>query len=96
MIQYPDRQIHDLGELLPGDVVDVWQHRTLHCTGSVEETAPQFGVLWVREAGNGARRLISATDHRLSRHMPYPLPEDPVALEPPAPPEQHAEARWAW
>ena len=93
MIQYPDRRIHDLDELATGDVVDVWQQRSLCCTGAVEEVAPQLGVLWIRETGTGARRLVSAADHRLCRHVPPALPADQV---PASPSREKAEARWAW
>lgn len=92
MIQYPDRQIHDLTELESGDVVDVWQQRSLCCTGAVEEVAARFGVLWIRESGTGARRLVSAAEHRLCRHVPAVVPDEQV---PASPARAKAEARWA-
>lgn len=59
--------LHDLGELRPGDRIEVWHRGLLHCRGTVEEVCPALGVAWLREAGDGYRRMVHAHDSELRR-----------------------------
>ena len=63
----------DLDRLQPGDELEVWHREQLQCTGVVDEAAPALGILWIREAVDGYRRMVHAPDtvlrYRL-RHEP--------------------------
>lgn len=52
----------DLDRLQPGDELELWQHDQLQSTVVVEQAAPALGVLWVREAVDGYRRMLPASD----------------------------------
>lgn len=60
----------DLGEVRPGDRVEVWQRGVLHCRGTVQEACPALGVAWLLEAGDGYRRMVHAHDSELRRALP--------------------------
>ncbi|MFI7480850.1 hypothetical protein ACH9EU_00375 [Kocuria sp. M1R5S2] len=49
-------------ELRPGDQVEALQEGIVLHRGSVEETLPHLGVVWIREVGTGARKILSAGD----------------------------------
>lgn len=59
----------DLGQVRPGDRVEVWQRGVLRCRGTVEEVCPGLGVAWLLEAGDGYRRMIHALDSELRRPL---------------------------
>ncbi|MFE7630955.1 hypothetical protein [Kocuria sp. NPDC057446] len=59
-----------LGEVRPGDRVEVWQRGVLHCRGTVQEACPALGVAWLLEAGDGYRRMVHAHDSELRRVLP--------------------------
>lgn len=61
-------RIHDLSEVHPGDVIELWHDGLRHCRGTVEEVCPALGVVWVHEAGDGYRRMLHAQDAELRRH----------------------------
>ena len=63
----PARWILGLSRVAPGDRVEVWEHRRLHCTGTVRQVAPHLGVLWLLEDRTGIPRLAALRDHRLRR-----------------------------
>ncbi|HST73596.1 MULTISPECIES: hypothetical protein [Kocuria] len=92
MLDRLDLQIPDPTALSPGDEVDVWSHRTLLWAGVVEQTAPELGVLWIREARNGTRRLLSTAEHRLTRRPAVTA----VTEDGPSPAHEEAARRWAW
>lgn len=52
----------DLDRLQPGDELEIWHRDQLQSTGVVEQAAPALGVLWIREAVDGYRRMLSAAD----------------------------------
>jgi hypothetical protein len=58
-------RIHDLGQLRPGDRVQVWHRGLLQCVGTVEEAAPALGVVWIREGLDAYRRMIHAPENEL-------------------------------
>lgn len=62
--------IKDLGEVRAGDRIEVWHGGQRHCLGTVEESCPALGVVWLHEAGDGYRRMIHAQDTELRRHVP--------------------------
>lgn len=45
--------------------MSVWTQRRLHCSGTVEQTAPALGVPWIRQTGHGGRKPVRAAEHRL-------------------------------
>lgn len=55
----------DLRALRVGDCIEAWDHDTLHHRGRVEETAPQLGVVWIREIGGGERKMVSTDEHSI-------------------------------
>jgi hypothetical protein len=52
----------DPDRLQPGDELEVWQHDQLQSTVVVEQAASALGVLWIREAVDGYRRMLSTSD----------------------------------
>lgn len=46
-------------ELVPGCGVEVWEQEVFRFRAQVEECAGHLGVVWVREAGIGQRRLVT-------------------------------------
>jgi hypothetical protein len=58
-------RVHDLGQLRPGDRVQVWHRGLLQCVGTVEEAAPALGVVWIREGLDAYRRMIHAPENEL-------------------------------
>lgn len=63
----PGAVVHDLTQVRPGDLIELWQRGMLHCRGTVEEVSPALGVAWLLEAGDGYRRMIHARDGELRR-----------------------------
>ena len=54
-----------LHTLRTGNRVEVWGHGGLRYSGWVEELAPKLGVVWIREASAGERKLISTEEHSI-------------------------------
>lgn len=72
----PDRDEDSvLDALQPGDHLEAWEDQTLHYTGTVDEVAPALGVVWIREAGLGLRKMLSVHQYRLRTGDPA-LPSD--------------------
>ncbi|MFI7481493.1 hypothetical protein ACH9EU_03660 [Kocuria sp. M1R5S2] len=65
-----EKWIQDLSSIRPGDRIEVWDELAERCVGTVGEVAPEFGVLWVLEAGTGTRRMFA---HEGSRMRLSPL-----------------------
>lgn len=55
-----------IGWLRPGSSIQAWRYDVLHYQGVVEETLLSSGVLWIREHGLGARKMIDLQEYRLS------------------------------
>lgn len=55
----------DLRRLRPGDPVQAWEQGVLRYTGTVEQSIPNLGVVWITEAGFGARKLLSTAQYDL-------------------------------
>ena len=55
----------ELSTLRPGDHLEAWEHGMLCHAGVVEEVAPELGVVWIREPGLGARKMLSVDQHQL-------------------------------
>ena len=56
--------------LRPGDSLGAWENGMLCHTGVVEEVAPELGVVWIRERGLGAGKMLSADQHCLRPDKP--------------------------
>ncbi|WP_139318525.1 hypothetical protein [Kocuria sp. CNJ-770] len=54
-----DRPAADRGQLRPGERVEVHRDAVVHHLGIVDEAAPHLGVVWIRDAGTGIRRMLS-------------------------------------
>lgn len=54
-----DSDVRTLCTVHPGQRVEVWVGQELRCRGLVEEFVPQLGVVWIREAGIGERKMIA-------------------------------------
>ena len=65
----PDIHTHDLTRVQPGDRIEAWDPDRMRHTGTVSQTAPHLGVLWIFEDASGIPKLIPAQDYRL-RHAP--------------------------
>lgn len=50
--------IRDLRTLGPGDTVEALRHGDVHYRGRVEATAPDHGVVWVRDDSTGCRAML--------------------------------------
>lgn len=59
--------IRDPGLIRPGDRIEVWEQGTLCHVGTVGQSAPHLGLLWILETGTGARRLVPVHGYRLRR-----------------------------
>lgn len=64
-----DPWIHDPARVRPGELIEVWDQDHLRHRGTVSQTAPHLGVLWILEDATGIPKLIPAQDYRL-RHAP--------------------------
>jgi hypothetical protein len=60
--------IDDLARLRPGQRIQLWHRGQVQCVGTVEEAAPALGVVWIREALDGYRRMIHTQDTELRYH----------------------------
>ena len=59
-----------LSALRPGEHLEAWENGMLCHTGVVEEIAPELGVVWIRERGLGARKMLSADQYCLRTEKP--------------------------
>lgn len=59
------RPIRDLSELQPGDSVDVYSDKNRHYSGLVEETMPEFNVVWIRNSRTGERKIVLTDEDNL-------------------------------
>ena len=59
-----------LSALRPGDHLGAWENGMLCHAGVVEEVAPELGVVWIRERGLGARKMLSADQYCLRTEKP--------------------------
>lgn len=73
--QPPPPHATPLTELVVGDRVRAWVGEVLHYTGTVETVAAALGIIWIREDGIGARKLLDARVYRIHRHD---LPAQPT------------------
>lgn len=62
-----DQPAVDLSGLRPGETVEAHMDSVVLHRGTVEETMPHLGVVWIREAGTGARKMLSREDAVLRR-----------------------------
>ena len=60
-------EIKDWSALQPGDRVTAAAELPHWTSGSIEETAPELGVLWIREARSGERKLLNVGNHKIWR-----------------------------
>ncbi|MEV4954093.1 hypothetical protein [Paenarthrobacter nitroguajacolicus] len=60
-----DRQ--DIEMLQPGDQINAWEGNVLISSGLVDLTAPDLGIIWIRQFGLGERKLILCLDYDLHR-----------------------------
>lgn len=60
----------ELSTLRPGDHLQAWEDGMLCHAGVVEEVAPALGVVWIREPGLGARKMLSVDQHQLRTEVP--------------------------
>ena len=54
----------------PGDRIEVWERESLLHVGTVGQSAPHLGILWILETGTGSRKLIPVHGYRLRRVPP--------------------------
>ena len=59
--------VRDPALIRPGDRIEVWEQGTRCHVGTVGQSAPHLGLLWILEAGTGARRLVPVHGYRLRR-----------------------------
>ncbi len=71
-LREPKTIVQDLGRLRPGERIEVWYRGQKQCVGTVDETAPSLGVVWIREALDGYRRMVPTQDTELRYHLPGP------------------------
>lgn len=71
-LREPETPIQDLDRLRPGEQIEVWHQGQRQCVGTVDETAPSLGVVWIREALDGYRRMVPTQDTELRYHLPGP------------------------
>ena len=59
-----------LSALRPGDHLGAWENGVLCHAGVVEEVALELGVVWIRERGLGARKMLSTDQYCLRTEKP--------------------------
>jgi hypothetical protein len=82
----------DWGQLYPGQQVVVRRDAVVLHRGTVEDTGAHLGLVWIRDAGTGLRKMLSRHDVTL-----HPDPTDTAWAEPVRParrpaPTGHDEA----
>ena len=60
--------IDDLTTVHVGHRLEAWSGGVLHHLGLVEEKLPELGVLWIREAGTGLRKMLDTASFDLRLH----------------------------
>lgn len=55
----------DLAFVEPGDRLEARRQGTTHYQGIVEQLVPRLGVVWIREAGTGERKMLDTADFDL-------------------------------
>ena len=73
-------EVEFLDLLIEGEPVEIFDERnTVQWRGTVEETAPELGVAWIR-TDTGERKLLDIKEHSVRR---FPCPESyyGVAIE---------------
>lgn len=59
--------VRDPALIRSGDRIEVWEQGALRHVGTVGQSAPHLGLLWILETGTGARRLVPVHGYRLRR-----------------------------
>lgn len=62
--------VQDPALIRAGDRIEVWEQDTLCHVGTVGQSAPHLGLLWILEARTGSRRLIPFHGYRV-RPSPF-------------------------
>ena len=57
--------VDDLTTVHPGHRLEAWSGGALRHVGVVEEKLPELGVLWIREAGTGERKMLDLISYDL-------------------------------
>lgn len=57
--------VQDPALIRAGDRIEVWEQDTLCHVGTVGQSAPHLGLLWILEARTGSRRLVPFHAYRL-------------------------------
>ncbi|MDQ0691340.1 hypothetical protein [Arthrobacter sp. W4I7] len=58
-------RLADCATLRPGDLVEVQETGHVPCRGVVEDTLPQFNIVWLRDKRTGERRMLFTTECRI-------------------------------
>lgn len=57
--------VQDPAGIRAGDRIEVWEQDILRHVGTVGQSAPHLGLLWILEARTGSRRLLPFHGYRL-------------------------------
>lgn len=57
-------------QLLPGQQVQARVNGVVHWTGTVETVSVPLGVVWIREAGLGERKLLDLQEYQVDPRGP--------------------------
>ena len=68
-----------LSALRLGEHLEAWENGMLCHTGVAEEIAPELGVVWIRERGLGARKILSTDQYCLRPDKPVTAGESCTA-----------------
>jgi hypothetical protein len=60
--------VDDLTTVHVGHRLEAWSDGALHHLGIVEEKLPELGVLWIREASTGERKMLDVISYDLRLH----------------------------
>jgi hypothetical protein len=58
-------RLRDLSGLPPGTEIEARDLNSIRYRGRVVDTAPGLGIVWIREAGHGARRILDQHEFSL-------------------------------
>ena len=58
-------RILDVGTLSSGTVVEARRNNQVHYRGSVEDSAPGLGIVWIRDDLAGHRAMLDLTEYSI-------------------------------
>lgn len=52
------RTVHNVADLVVGDMIEAWHDGRCHYRGKVLYAVPSMGMFWILDSGSGTRKLV--------------------------------------